>query len=517
MYQSFSPGNSFNGSAYTSSLVLNSLTLYDMNQPFRVYQKENLIFSFGDGSIIVGGDFTVTGTLTTNNTVINTYSSGLMHLADGNPADSIDIGFYGEYNDGSPVYTGLVRDSSSGRKTWTLFGGYITEPTTVINGGQPIGDMNLDNLKARSYVALGGTSAEPALGFTSSLDTGIYYSGSAIGISLAGLPKLLVSSSSIQSSNLLTLVNVADSANMSDATAAISTLGGISAAKKINCGSLGTGTLTAGASTMTSVSTSTLSTTSTSTTTLSVLGAATLSSCSSTSLSVSGTTTLVTAAITNGTYSNFSGTTLSAGSLSATTANITNLNGGVTALGNTTVTGALIVSNSGTNTINGTTVVQDISGNTGSFLRVRGTSASTSSSSTDQNASIYAAGGASIAANANIGGNVFIGGNLIVSGSTIAAQGSNKITGVETATSVSLDVNKCAVELTNLGTVTVNLPAFTSTFKGKEYYVVSISGSVNLVPSGTNTINGVNTAISISGVPYSKIYIIGIESGWWTF
>ncbi len=517
MYQSFSPGNTFNGSAYTSSLVLNSLTLYDMNQPFRVYQKENLIFSFGDGSIIVGGDFTVTGTLTTNNTIINTYSSGLLHLADGNPADAIDIGFYGEYFDGAPVYAGLVRDSSDGRKTWTLFGGYTTEPTTVINGGQPIGDVNLDNLKARSYVALAGSAAAPALAFTSALDSGIYYSGSAIGLSLAGSPRLLVSAAAIQSSNLLTLTSAADSASAADTTAAISTLGGISAVKKINCGSLSTGALTAGATTMTSINAPTISATSISTVSISAVGSTILSTCSATTLSVSGTTTLATAAITTGTYSNLSGTTLSAGTLTATTANITTLNGGTTGLGNTTIVGSLVVANAGTNTINGNTTVQDITGNTGSFLRVRGTSAATSSSSTDQNASIYAAGGASITANANIGGNVFVGGNLIVSGSTIAAQGSNKVTGVETATTVTLDVNKCAVECTNVGTVTVNLPAFTATFKGKEYYIISISGSVVLTPNGADLINGVNATISISGAPLSKIYILGVESGWWTF
>ena len=51
-------------------------------------------------------------------------------------ADLIDIGIYGNYNDGlsdggASEYTGLFRDASD--STWTLFDGLEVEPGTTVN------------------------------------------------------------------------------------------------------------------------------------------------------------------------------------------------------------------------------------------------------------------------------------------------------------------------------------------------------------------------------------------------
>ena len=51
-------------------------------------------------------------------------------------ADTLDIGIYGNYNDGlsdggASEYTGLFRDASD--STWKLFDGLESEPTTTVN------------------------------------------------------------------------------------------------------------------------------------------------------------------------------------------------------------------------------------------------------------------------------------------------------------------------------------------------------------------------------------------------
>ena len=518
MYQSFSPGNSFNGSAYTSSLILNSLSLYDMERPFQVFQGPLLIFSFSPGTINIGGNLTVSGTLTSNNVVVNTYSSGLIHLASGNPADAADIGMYGEYVSGSTVYTGLVRDSSNTRKTWALFDKITTPPTTLINSGNPIGDVYLDNLKVRSIAVLAGTAALPGLCFTSAINSGIYYTGSAVAVSLAGVLQLSISATEIYTIGALKTAKTTDSASTTDSAASIVTLGGISAAKKINCLSIGTGAIVGTSANFASVNSSSVSTTDFTSSTINATGAINLgtTTCNTLQVAAAATFSSISAQSVAAPTASFS-TSVSSPLVLATTLTATTLNATTCNLGGTTISGALNVANSGINSITGTTNLQNVNASLGNFTRVITSSGNTSSSASDPNASLVSSGGLSVASNANFGSNVYIGGNLIVGGSTITTQGSNKITGTETFTSINLDITKCAIECTYSGAVVVNLPAFSSGYKGKEYYIVSYSGSITLAPSGTDKLNGSNSALILSGAANTKIYVLGIESGWWTF
>ena len=76
----------------------------------------------------------MSGTTTTVNTATLTVEDPLIKLASGNTsADSVDIGFYGLYdNSGSQdVYTGLTRDASDDK--WHLWKLNQAEPTTVVN------------------------------------------------------------------------------------------------------------------------------------------------------------------------------------------------------------------------------------------------------------------------------------------------------------------------------------------------------------------------------------------------
>ena len=87
-----------------------------------------------DGNFTVTGNLIVSGTTTTVNTATLTVEDPLIKLASGNSsADSVDIGFYGLYdNSGSQdVYTGLTRDASDDK--WHLWKLLQAEPTTVVN------------------------------------------------------------------------------------------------------------------------------------------------------------------------------------------------------------------------------------------------------------------------------------------------------------------------------------------------------------------------------------------------
>lgn len=524
MNYTFQPQSSFNGSAYTASLLLNNLTLYDMTQPFQVFKGSQQILGFDQTGIVISGDFTVTGTLTTNTTIVNTYAGGMLHLGSGNTGDSIDLGFYAEYINGSPVYTGFVRDSSDVRKTWALFGGYTTEPTTVVNGGNPIADANLDNLKLNSIAAVAGSVSMPAFAFTTALTTGMYLdSGTTIGFANGGSAGLLISATALSTSRLITSTGTADAASAADATASISTTGGAAISKTLWAASLKgvsasiSGALTAGSAVFGSVISTTgainslsvsatLSTAAITTQTLTTSSTATLAA-----LVVSGSTTLSSLTSGAGTFG---------GTLTANAATILN---GATTVNNSLTSQSLVTGNlsaSGTVTITGAVNVNSLTvSNLFTPFRVSTTSTSTSSSSTDTAASLSVAGGASIAANMNIGGNVLISGNLFVSGSTISTQGSNKITGLETGTTVTLNINKCAVECNNSGAITVNLPAFSVTYKGKEYYILktNTSSTVTISPNGTDLLNGVNSNIGPLGAgDRMNIYILGGETGWFT-
>ena len=74
----------------------------------------------------VKGDFQVDGSMTEIYSSRLDISDGLIELATSNASDSIDIGFYGQYNDGSDKYTGLFRDRTG--KSYQLFNNCSSRP-----------------------------------------------------------------------------------------------------------------------------------------------------------------------------------------------------------------------------------------------------------------------------------------------------------------------------------------------------------------------------------------------------
>jgi len=89
------------------------------------------------GDLSVSGGLTVSGTTTTVNSTTTSVTDSMIELANSNTSsDVIDIGIYGNYDDGLSEggvseYTGLFRDASD--STWKLFDGLEEEPTTTVN------------------------------------------------------------------------------------------------------------------------------------------------------------------------------------------------------------------------------------------------------------------------------------------------------------------------------------------------------------------------------------------------
>lgn len=96
------------------------------------------------GTVTIGlpNDVTIPGNLTVNGTVVTAnvdtfvVEDPLIMLGTGNAADSVDLGFYGQYTSGGKRFAGIYRDASdSGKFKFfdNLTGG--AEPTTFVNDG----------------------------------------------------------------------------------------------------------------------------------------------------------------------------------------------------------------------------------------------------------------------------------------------------------------------------------------------------------------------------------------------
>jgi len=68
------------------------------------------------GDLAVTGNLVVSGNTITQDVEILKVEDSLIQLAANNAADAVDIGFFGQYNEGGIKYTGLIRDASDSGK-----------------------------------------------------------------------------------------------------------------------------------------------------------------------------------------------------------------------------------------------------------------------------------------------------------------------------------------------------------------------------------------------------------------
>lgn len=80
-----------------------------------------------DGSVTITGNLVVTGNVTSVDVTTLSVEDSLIALAKNNVTDSVDIGFYGHYNDGSNRHAGLMRHA--GDQQFYIFDNYDQEPT----------------------------------------------------------------------------------------------------------------------------------------------------------------------------------------------------------------------------------------------------------------------------------------------------------------------------------------------------------------------------------------------------
>ncbi len=82
------------------------------------------------GNVQIDGNLTVSGTTITISSENLAISDNLIYLNDGSTNTNPDLGFAGNYNDGTYHHTGFFRDATDGR--WKIFQGYTPEPDASI-------------------------------------------------------------------------------------------------------------------------------------------------------------------------------------------------------------------------------------------------------------------------------------------------------------------------------------------------------------------------------------------------
>jgi len=137
--------------------------------------SENSTVTIGlPDDVTISGDLTVNGTTTTTNTEELHVTDPLIKLAKDNTANSLDIGFYGQYRASGTTnqFTGLFRDQNDSGK-YKLFELLEAEPTTTVNTsgtGYAVATL-VANLEGNVAGNLTGTIQTAAQGNITSLGT----------------------------------------------------------------------------------------------------------------------------------------------------------------------------------------------------------------------------------------------------------------------------------------------------------------------------------------------------------
>jgi hypothetical protein len=109
-------------------------TVFSANNTARFAVDGTVIRTSGsqsiDGSLAVTGNLVVSGNTVTQDVETLIVEDSLIQLAANNAADALDIGFFGQYNDGTTKYTTLFRDASDSGKFKLLTGG-TTKPSAA--------------------------------------------------------------------------------------------------------------------------------------------------------------------------------------------------------------------------------------------------------------------------------------------------------------------------------------------------------------------------------------------------
>lgn len=112
-----------------------------------------------DGNMVIDGNFTVNGTTTTINATNLAIEDNLIYLNEGSTVTNPDLGWVGNYNDGTYRHTGMFRDASDSGK-FKLFKNYTPEPDSAIDTSHATydhADLQLGGLTVDDNATIAGT------------------------------------------------------------------------------------------------------------------------------------------------------------------------------------------------------------------------------------------------------------------------------------------------------------------------------------------------------------------------
>lgn len=98
-------------------------------------QFVNSLITDDASTVTIGGNLTVNGTTTTLNSTIVSISDNMMQYANGNTANTVDIGFYGNYTNSGVKFATFFYDASASSASEAVFslGFTTTEPSTTVS------------------------------------------------------------------------------------------------------------------------------------------------------------------------------------------------------------------------------------------------------------------------------------------------------------------------------------------------------------------------------------------------
>jgi len=117
--------------ALGSDAVLDSdigVTVQAYDADIAKYDDDNANFQ---GNLIVDGNLTINGTTTTISATELAIEDNLIYLNDGSTVTNPDLGWVGNYNDGTYAHAGIFRDATDG--TFKFFDSYTPEPGSAID------------------------------------------------------------------------------------------------------------------------------------------------------------------------------------------------------------------------------------------------------------------------------------------------------------------------------------------------------------------------------------------------
>lgn len=124
-----------------------------------VSTSANVVFNKVEttNGLIVGGDLIVNGNTVTVNTTNLSLEDNMIYLNANSAVSNPDLGFAGNYNDGTYAHAGFFRDATDG--VWKVYHGYTLEPDASAFINTADASFTLSNIQANTFIgALSGNA-----------------------------------------------------------------------------------------------------------------------------------------------------------------------------------------------------------------------------------------------------------------------------------------------------------------------------------------------------------------------